>query len=363
MSIHSTTSTLVKRKPVDCANGFMAPRFYDAIPSRLIMPTPVSVVWSTPSSSPVSSIRTPSPSPSSSTSKTSTHSCKFQTQRLRAPWPLITNTNFEALPRTVPSDHACLYYARQMALIHNTIIRALNASHHHCSTFLGGDEIKSPSSMVFLEPDPDLSQFADFLEYNRLVFKLINQHHLVEGEFMFQQVEDLLLDIGMPRGSMAGNIAQHQDFEAGLGVFEAYIFNTQPAEFQPHTLLHILDSFVPVLVEHLHDEIFTLLALHVLKTDDLMKIWKKAEYEATKDDDMYTSLPFMLGCQDSTFELDGEIRPFPPIPKAIRPALLLANKWWFSRRKPGVWRFLPCNVPKEVPRCSSPSSSKFREEF
>jgi hypothetical protein len=355
MSIHST-STLVKRKPVDCVKAFMSPRFYDAIPTRLIMPTMAS-----PSSSAASSIRTAcSSSPSNSSSRTSTHSCKFQIQ-LRAPYPLITNTNFEALPHTVPSDHACIYYARQMSLIHNNIIRALNASHHHCSIM--AEDPSSPSSMTFIDADPDLSQIADFLEYNRLIFKLLDRHHFVEEEFMFQQIEDLLFDIGVPRGSMEGNVAQHQAFEAGLRVFEAYVFKTQPSEFQPNTLLHIIESFAPILIEHLHDEISSLLALYVLHSEDLMKIWKKAEYEATKDDDMYSSLPFILGCQDPTFELDGEIRYFPPIPKAVRPAVLMANKWWFSRRKAGVWRFLPCNIPKEVTRCSSPSSSKFHEEF
>jgi Catalase len=300
--------------------------------------------------------------PSYATSKTSTHSCRFQTQRLRAPYPLITNTNFEALPRTVTSDHACIYYTRQMSLIYNTIIRSLNASHHHCSAFLSEDP-KSPESMAFIEHDPDLGQIADFLEYNRLIFKIIDRHHRVEEEHMFQKIEDLLADVGGPRGSMEGNVAQHQAFEAGLSVFEAYVFKTQPREFQPHTLLHIIESFAPILIDHLHDKIATLLTLHVLKSEDLMKIWKKAEFEATKDDDMYTSLPFILGCQDPTFELDGEVRLFPRIPKAVRPALLMANKWWFSRWKAGVWRFLPSNVPREVTRCLSPSSSKFHEEF
>jgi hypothetical protein len=300
--------------------------------------------------------------PSYSTSKTSTHLCKFQTQRLRAPYPLVTNTNFEALPRTVPSDHACIYYARQMSLILNTIIRSLNASHHHCSAFLSEDA-KSRESMAFNKHDPDLGQIADFLEYNRLIFKFINQHHRVEEKHMFQQINHLLADVGGPRGSMEGNVAQYQAFKAGISVFEAYVSKTQPHEFQPRTLLHIIESFAPFLINHLHDKIATLLALHVLKSEDLMKIWKKAEFEATKDDDMYTSLPFILGCQDPSFELDGEVRPFPPIAKAVRPALLMANKWWFSRRKAGVWRFLPCNVPREATRCLSPLSSKFREDF
>ena len=217
--------------------------------------------------------------------------------------------------------------------------------------------------MAFIDPTEDLSRVADFLEYNRLVFKLLDQHGRVEEDLIFPQIEDLLFAAGVPRGSMARNIAQHKAFEAGLAVFQAYVFKTKPAEFDPHTLLHIVESFAPILVEHLHDEIPTLLGLHVLKSEDLMKIWKKAEHEATKDDDMFTTLPFVLGCQDSTFILDGEVRSFPPIPRVFQPALTMANKHWFSRRKAGVWRFLFTNLPKEVTPCSSPASSKFHEEF
>ena len=288
----------------------------------------------------------------------------FKHRQRRAPYALITNTGFESLPSTVPSDHACIYYAQQMSLIHNTIVRAVNASHHHCLSFMA-EAPESPNSMAVNDPKlgSSLEDIANFLEYNQLIFKMLDHHHHVEEEFMFQQIEDLLVAVGRPRGSMQDNISQHQAFEAGLAMFGAYVFKTQPVEFQPHTMLNIIESFASTLVEHLHDEIPTLLALHVLDSKDLMKIWDKAAYEATKDDDMYTALPFVLGCQDPTFELDGEKRLFPPIPRMIRPALVMANKHWFSRRKAGVWRYLPCKIPSEDVRPSSITSSKFHEEI
>lgn len=263
----------------------------------------------------------------------------------------------------VAPNHACIYCAREISMIHNAIIRALNASHHHCSTFFAEDP-KSPDLRTFIDPDPDanLKHIMDFLEYNRLIFKMLH-HHTVKEEFIFLQIEDLLVRMGRHQGSMQANAAQHQLFEAGLDVFEEYVFKTQPAEFQPQTLLHIIESFAPILVQHFHDGISTLLGLHVLKREDLMKIWKKAENKVTKYDDWYTSLPFVLGCQDPEFELDGEARQFPSIPQVIRPVLNMANKHWFSKRKAGVWTFLPCNIPKEEVRPSSPASSKFHEEL
>lgn len=73
-----------KRRPVYyCSTAFMSLRFYNTVPSRLIVPTTASV-QSTPNSSPASSIRRESPVPSApdtSLYKTPVHLCIFRPQR------------------------------------------------------------------------------------------------------------------------------------------------------------------------------------------------------------------------------------------------------------------------------------------
>lgn len=236
-----------------------------------------------------------------------------------APFPLISETHASSLPSFVPRDHACIAWARGMAQIHNTMIRAFNASYNQC-----------------LSVQSATQEAADFLLFNRLLFNMLEHHHRVEEEFMFPAVEKLL---GVP-GAMETNVEQHHAFEKGLELYGEYVIKTKPEEFCGHQLRDILDSFVAVLVRHLHDEIPTLLNLHNLDSREMDKIWQKCAHEATKDTDIFTDTPFLLSCQDNTFLLDGECRGFPGIPFFI-PWLVYA---FAARRYTGAWKFSPSGV-------------------
>ena len=232
-------------------------------------------------------------------------------------YPLITSILNESVPSTVPRTHAALWSARRMAEIHNTIIRALNSSWNHATS---------------VKP----SEVEDFLQFNQIIFRTLDHHHKVEDEYMFPAYEKLL---ARP-GAMEENVKGHESFAEGLAIFQKYVFITKPDEFNGTTFRHIIESFAPELIQHLHDEIPTLAGLHVLKSEDLIKIWKRAEHIATKDSDLYTDLPWILGCQDRSFVIDGEKTTFPGAPWILETVV----RNWHARKHAGVWRYCPSDL-------------------
>jgi hypothetical protein len=233
-------------------------------------------------------------------------------------YPLITTINPDAVPSSVPRNHTAFFAARQMAQIHNTLIRALNASWNHATSI------------------HDAESAADFLFFNQMLFKTLDHHHHVEDDYMFGAIEALL---GRP-GAMEENTKGHESFADGLAVFEKYIFVTKPSEFNGTTFRHIIESFAPNLIQHLHDEIPTLLSLHVVDSKELMKIWKKAEHIATKDAQLATDAPWLLGCQDKSFIIDGQKCTFPDMPWMIEAVI----RNWNAKKHAGAWRFCPSDL-------------------
>ncbi|KIV98117.1 hypothetical protein PV10_01798 [Exophiala mesophila] len=232
-------------------------------------------------------------------------------------YPLITTIHPENIPASVPKSHAALWCARRMADIHNTIIRALNSSWNHAAS---------------VEP----AQVEAFLHFNRIIFTTLDHHHKVEDDYMFPAYEKLL---NRP-GAMESNVKGHESFAEGLSIFHRYITMTKPDEFNGTTFRHIIESFAPELIQHLHDEIPTLASLHVLKSEDLMKIWKEAEHIATKDGSLYTDLPWTLTCQDKSFVIDGETSSFPDVPWLIEAVV----RNWHAKRYADVWKFSPSDL-------------------
>jgi len=234
-------------------------------------------------------------------------------------YPLITTIKPQTVPSSIPRTHTAFYVARTMAQIHNTIIRALNASWNHA-----------------LSVQNNASAVADFLHFNQVLFKILNHHHQVEDDYMFGAIEALL---NKP-GAMEENTKGHESFAQGLAVFEKYIVVTKPSEFNGVTFRHIIESFAPDLIQHLHDEIPTLLGLYVVDSRELMKIWKKAEQIATKDADLYTDAPWLLACQDKAFVIDGEKCTFPGMPWLVE--AMIRN--WQGKRHAGAWSFCPSDL-------------------
>ncbi|KAJ9605563.1 hypothetical protein H2200_010220 [Cladophialophora chaetospira] len=234
-------------------------------------------------------------------------------------YPLITTIRTENIPSSVSKDHSAFWCARQMAQIHNTIIRALNASWNHS-----------------ISVKPDTQEAADFLLFNQQLFHTLDHHHHVEDDYMFPAFEKLL---GQPC-AMEENTKGHESFAEGLAIFRKYVSVTKSSEFNGVTLRHIIEAFAPNLIQHLHDEIPTLVNLHVLDSKELMKIWKHAEHMATKDNSLYTDAPWTLGCQDKSFLIDGQKGDFPGVPWVAE--ALIRN--WHAKKHAGAWSFCPSDL-------------------
>lgn len=234
-------------------------------------------------------------------------------------YPLITSIDTSAVPDSVPRTHSAFWCAREMAQIHNTLIRAVNASYNHAIHVEAGTVTAS-----------------DFLLYNQIIFKFIDHHHHTEDDFLFPELERML----QRPGAMEENTEGHHSFETGLKEFEKYVFTTRPADFDGFTLRGIIESFAPMLIQHLHDEIPTLVALHTLNSKQLKSVWEQAGKIATKDTDLYTDAPWIIGCQDKQFLIDGKKCEFPNMPWIAE--ALIRN--FHAKRHAGVWKFLPCDL-------------------
>ena len=254
---------------------------------------------------------------SNPSSHTSAHSIQMPTYADEH-YSLINTIQPELIPSHIPKDHAAIHCARMMSQIHNMVIRALNSSYNHCLTI-----------------EPNTQEAGDFLIFNKQLCATLNHHHHTEDD-LFPEIERLL---GKP-GAMEDNTAGHGKFMGNLRVFEAYVNNTKPSEYNGLTFRHLIEGFAPDLIQHLHDEIPTLTKLYVLDSRELMKVWKVAEHIATKDTDLYTAAPFTLGCQDKSFKVDGKDSEFSGIPWLVEKAV----EKWHARRYAGAWRYCPSDL-------------------
>lgn len=144
-----------------------------------------------------------------------------------------------------------------MCLAHNTFIRSLNAMVLQC------EQVTKPQDK------------ADFIVFCQAAIEVIHTHHEMEEITFFPAVADYT---GVP-DIMERNVEQHRAFQAGLEGFEEHIYKLTPDKYDGSELKRMLDSFTPTLVEHLSDEIATLLSLQQYNADPLKTILKKMDKE------------------------------------------------------------------------------------
>jgi len=209
-----------------------------------------------------------------------------------------------------------------MANVHNVLIRGIN------SIYLQAPNIKSPTDI------------SDFLFFIHCYCDLIELHHKSEEDFLFPKIAELAgeSDPGQPN-LFSKSVDQHNAFHDGLHQLHEYS-KTKPEAYSGTKVQEIVNSFAPVLHEHLSDEIEELLELKKLDSAALMKIHKDAEKhkEPEKAEEMF---PLFFGLVDKTYE--GGIPDFPPMPGFVQFFMPWVLYYWIGRTYKGAWRFLPCD--------------------
>ena len=128
-----------------------------------------------------------------------------------------------------------------MALVHNCIIRSLNAIYLQAPHVHTRDDIR------------------DFLEYIKAWCLTLGVHHDTEEAVSFP----LFTAMTGVEGIMEQNIVQHEAFHPGLEALDAYATACQDYKeaYNGKRVVEIIEEFAPILTTHLDDEITTLDAL------------------------------------------------------------------------------------------------------
>ena len=157
-------------------------------------------------------------------------------------------------------SHAAIKCATEMAHSHNVLLRGLNS-------------IYQQAPHVHQQEDA-----RDLLFYCRAWATMVEHHHDTEESHLFPDLDALT---GTP-ALTATNREQHRELHAGLHSLTTYAESTAPEDYVWESGLRpVLDSFTPSFVQHLRDEIQTLLDLRTFDNDKLAQIWNKTE-EAAK---------------------------------------------------------------------------------
>ncbi|KAK1498028.1 hemerythrin HHE cation binding domain-containing protein [Colletotrichum tamarilloi] len=205
--------------------------------------------------------------------------------------------------------------AEEMTIIHNLILRIINTVYLQC---------------INVEKSPNDVQ--DFVSYAIEWSKMVEEHHETEETEVFPEIEQLA---GVP-GLMRANVAQHEAFHDGLHAYMGYLDKVQKGEeaYSGGKLKSIIDSFMPVLREHLSDEIDSLLKLN--------------EYDRNWDEWYEKLMKKLLGRMGDPKLKEGVHAWWPPVPWIA----FLMMRWLYIPAHKNWWRFSSCDdrgAPRELP--------------
>jgi hypothetical protein len=212
-----------------------------------------------------------------------------------------------------------------MAVLHNGLIRGLN-------------------SIYLQAPHLSPSDHADFILYCQGWSGILHAHHHGEETTIFPDIE---AKSGVA-GIMEVNVSQHHSFQPGLEEFDQYLL-TPPAEFSGSRLVELIDGFAPALVQHLAEEIPTLMELREYRGKlDVMQILNDEGRKIIGNLNKTLFLTSLTANMDRTFE-GGIHKLYPDAPWVVR-KILIPWIWPWPKRK--VWRFgstTTRGLPKELP--------------
>ncbi|UKZ74860.1 hypothetical protein TrVFT333_002530 [Trichoderma virens FT-333] len=236
------------------------------------------------------------------------------------PFDLISIASLGYKPgETVEPYHSM---AAEMIIVHNCLIRGINSVYLQCVN------VERSSASV-----------PAFIKYASSWGQILHAHHITEEKWIFPEIEAITGE----KGVMDVNVQQHHAFEEGLKEYTAYLQNAETGKekYDGAKLKNIINSFMPVLWQHLQDEILTLKAFDKYKEKTDWAKWTKDTaakvVKATQTaDGMVVDLPFMVHNHEVAFEQAGS---WPPIPSFV----FFILKFLYFGKNSDWWQFAPCD--------------------
>ncbi|KAM6483684.1 hypothetical protein HDV62DRAFT_333116 [Trichoderma sp. SZMC 28011] len=236
------------------------------------------------------------------------------------PFELISITSLGYKPGEKVAPYHSM--AAEMITVHNCLLRGINSVYLQC---------------VNVERSPE--SIPAFIKYATAWGHILHEHHTTEEKWFFPEIEAITGE----KGIMDVNVEQHHAFDEGLKQYNAHLEDagTGKGTYDGAKLKSIIDSFMPVLRQHLQDEIFTLKAFEKYKDKtDWAKWTKETASKAIKAtqtaDGMVVDLPFMVHNHEVAFEQVGS---WPPVPSII---FFFLKLLYFGKHS-DCWQFAPCD--------------------
>ncbi len=134
--------------------------------------------------------------------------------------------------------------------MHNSLLRGINSVYLQCLNVE-----RSPGHVLA------------FVEYASSWSRILHHHHSTEEQYVFPEIDAITGE----KGLMDANVEQHHAFEKGVEQYTLYLKRVEEGKekYEGAKLRTMIDSFMPILRQHLFDEILTLKALekYADKTD------------------------------------------------------------------------------------------------
>jgi len=202
-----------------------------------------------------------------------------------------------------------------MACAHNTFIQGTN-------------------TMVCYARKIREDQVQDFMIFCSTLAGVIHEHHELEEEFLFPELEKKL-----GKGALHGNVDQHKTFVPQLCACEDYIKAVMDGKqhYNGDEFEQKINSFSDTMVQHLIEEIPTLDTKILQKNftqKELKSIQERFIRRAIKNTTFNKTIPLVLVCANPATPW------FPPLPTP----LLWATRVWFCRKYAKAWEFGPCDI-------------------
>ncbi|CAA7268770.1 unnamed protein product [Cyclocybe aegerita] len=214
------------------------------------------------------------------------------------------------------TDDIAQWFSTDLTLMHNVIIRALNAIWLYAPLVLPEDE-------------------SAFTGYALACVSMIRWHHDAQENFVFPRLQR--------KADMRPNVLQHLGFDARMKSFEEYLnkVHDRREPFDSEKVIELRRGFGGKLVQHLHDEVRTVSPARLLtfNRDKLKRIADALDDNKTGFRDSSTLFPFIITAHNQEHAPD-----WPVVPTAL--------KWFLSHvglhLHRQYWIFSPYTIDGEL---------------